>query len=106
MKKKTTSQSAFFNPRSLCGFLLCSLGLSLLILAITGLDGGFLKAAVANAPDAAPQNHIGVAPVTTLPLREIPPITPSLAPGHNHPEPIIPPGPTLGAGADIARQAT
>src|ERR1044071_6089499 len=104
MKKKTTSQSAFFNPRSLCGFVLCGLGLALLILAITGLADGSLKAAIANASDAAPQDHRGVTAVQTLPLRAIPPIAPSLAPGHNHPEPIIPPSPTLGAGIDTARQ--
>ncbi|HMG04800.1 MAG TPA: hypothetical protein VK581_05020, partial [Chthoniobacterales bacterium] len=107
MKKKTTSQSAFFNPRSLFGFALCCIGLTLAIFAL----GGFSVASEpanpsAPASAAAPQISIGVKPVLTGSLRDMPVIPPSMAPGHHNVEPVIPPGPTEGAGVDTARQTT
>jgi Dockerin type I domain len=44
MKKKSTSKSAFFNPRSLIGLVLCLLGLLLGLLAYTAYPGASLLA--------------------------------------------------------------
>jgi hypothetical protein len=44
MKKKSSSKSAFFNPRSLLGLVLCSLGLLLGLLAYTAYPGASLLA--------------------------------------------------------------
>jgi hypothetical protein len=44
MKKKSTSKSAFFNPRSLIGLVLCALGLLLGLLAYTAYPGASLLA--------------------------------------------------------------
>ncbi|MEO6970398.1 MAG: dockerin type I domain-containing protein [Chthoniobacterales bacterium] len=117
MKKKTSAQSAFFNPRALLGFALCLLGVVLAFFAFNSLTGSSVHAqgisqkgnsakanSVVSAP--APSDMKGVAAIQTLPLREIPPINPEKAPGHDHPEPMQPAGPTLGAGPDTARQTT
>ena len=44
MKKKSTSKSAFFNPRFFVGLALCSLGLLLALLAYTAYPGASLLA--------------------------------------------------------------
>src|SRR3984893_18683061 len=44
MKKKSASQSAFFNPRTLIGFGFCLLGLLLALLASTAYPGASLLA--------------------------------------------------------------
>src|SRR5437667_12167101 len=44
MKKKSTSKSAFFNPRFFVGLVLCSLGLLLALLAYTAYPGASLLA--------------------------------------------------------------
>src|SRR5882762_8875003 len=44
MKKKSTSKSAFFNPRFFVGLVLCSLGLLLGLLAYTAYPGASLLA--------------------------------------------------------------
>jgi hypothetical protein len=44
MKKKSTSKSAFFNPRALIGFGLCLIGLLLALLAYTAYPGASLLA--------------------------------------------------------------
>ena len=44
MKKKSASQSAFFNPRTLIGFGFCLLGLLLALLAYTAYPGASLMA--------------------------------------------------------------
>jgi len=48
MKKKSTSQSAFFNPRVLFGFVLCSLGL---LLALLGFSVYSTSSALAATPN-------------------------------------------------------
>ena len=53
MKKKSSSKSAFFNPRALIGFGLCLLGLLLGLLAYTAYPGASL---LAQKPDSA-QRH-------------------------------------------------
>ena len=107
MKKKPTSQSAFFNPRSLFGFALCCIGLALAIFALSGFTVAS-EPAPASAPvsAAAPQLTKGVTPVVTGSLRDMPVIPPSLAPGHHHVEPMTPAPPTEGAGVDTALQTT
>jgi hypothetical protein len=115
MKKKTTTRSAFFNPRALLGFALCLLGVALAFFAVNSLTGPSLQAqgvAVqpASVPDAinlsapAPNDMRRIAATRTLPLWAIPPIRPEMAPGHDHAEPVQPPSPTQGAGQDTARQ--
>src|SRR5437660_6174796 len=44
MKKKSSSKSAFFNPRALVGFGLCLIGLLLTLLAYTAYPGASLLA--------------------------------------------------------------
>src|ERR1700680_5036984 len=44
MKKKSSSKSAFFNPRALIGFGLCLIGLLLALLAYTAYPGASLLA--------------------------------------------------------------
>jgi len=115
MKKKTSTQSAFFNPRALLGFALCLLGLALAFFAINSLTGPSLQAQGVSAPagtvpDAinrsapAPNDMRPISATRTLPLWAIPPIRPEMAPGHDHAEPIQPPPPNQGAGQDTARQ--
>src|SRR4051812_1856657 len=105
MKKKSSNYSAFFNPRALFGLLLCFGGISLAFFARTSFgvasDPATEKAPV-TAP--APQISIGVKPVVTGALRDMTVIQPSMAPGHDHVEPVIPPPPAEGAGLDTARQ--
>src|SRR5437667_10849302 len=48
MKKKTASQSAFFNPRVVLGFVLCSLSA---LLALLGFSINPTSSALAAAPD-------------------------------------------------------
>src|SRR2546430_14663199 len=48
MKKKTASQSAFFNPRVVLGFVLCSLSV---LLALLGFSINPTSSALAAAPD-------------------------------------------------------
>ena len=48
MKKTTASQSAFFDPRVLLGFVLCSLGV---LLALLGLSLNSSSSALAAAPN-------------------------------------------------------
>jgi hypothetical protein len=107
MKKKTTSQSAFFNPRSLLGFALCCIGLAFAIFALTGFTVAS-EPAVGSAPvrPAAPQISKGVKPVITGSLRDIPMILPSMAPAHHNAEPVPPLEPTEDAGVDTALQTT
>ena len=115
MKKKNCPKSAFFNLRALCGFALCLVGLLLAFFALNTLTGSSVHAqgisqkasiagpaAVVSAP--APNDLRSIAPIRTRPLREIPPIRPEMAPGHDHAEPIKPQPPTQGAGPDTARQ--
>lgn len=107
MKKNHTPQSAFFNPRSVLGFALLLLGLILGIFAVTALTDHSLQAATKTSPSvSAPQILTAVKPVLTRPLRTMKVILPSMAPGHHHAEPVIPPGPTQGEGVDTARQTT
>ena len=108
MKKKTSSRSAFFNPRALLGFALCLLGVMLIIGALTvrslQAQGTSQKPSVANsaAPDYAgpPTDRRPVQAVRSRPLRDLKPIHPSMAPGHDHPEPIRPAPPTEFGGLD------
>ena len=48
MKKTTASQSAFFNPRIVLGFVLCSLAV---LLALLGFSVNSTSSALAAAPD-------------------------------------------------------
>ena len=109
MKKYSSDRSAFFNPRALLGFALCFLGVAVAVLALSGLTGRSVEAQSARATtvkfQAAPTNLKPVVAVSTRPLREQPLISPSLAPGKHHPEPMRPAAPTKGAGVDTARQA-
>src|SRR4051812_27950963 len=106
MKKKSASQSAFFNPRSLFGFSLCCLGLLLAIFAVTGFSVASEPAA-GNAPviiNQAPQLTKGVEAVLTGNLRDMPAILPSMAAGHRNVEPMTPQPPPDGPGVDTAIQ--
>ncbi|MGH8093617.1 MAG: hypothetical protein ACREIF_09120, partial [Chthoniobacterales bacterium] len=115
MKQKNSTQSAFFNPRALLGIALCFIGVAIAFLAFNNVAStsvqaqgvspraGTMKDQI-NPSAPAPRDLKGIAPVLTLPLREIPPINPDKAPGHDHAEPIQPPPPSLGGGIDTARQ--
>ena len=48
MNKTTASQSAFFNPRIVLGFVLCSLAV---LLALLGFSANSTSSALAAAPD-------------------------------------------------------
>jgi hypothetical protein len=80
MKKKSASQSAFFNPRALIGFGLCLIGLLLGLLAYTAYPGASL---LAQKPSQQWQARWQVIPDShhdlSLPLREMAllPIPPS-----------------------------
>ena len=116
MKKKNSNQSAFLNPRALFGLALCLLGVALAFFAFNGATSSSVQAQGVSKSNAgkddrnisapAPHDLRPVSSVRTLPLREIPPIRPEMAPGHDHAEPMQPPAPTLGAGPDTARQTT
>ncbi len=105
MKKKTSPESAFFNPRALLGLVLCLLGVTLAIFAFSALTGRSVEAqgtsqngSAANsaATDYAgpPTDRRHVKPIRSRPLRDMKAIHPSKAPGHDHPEPIRPRPPT------------
>src|SRR5947207_15225325 len=108
MKRKTSPKSAFFNSRALLGFALCLLGVLLIIGAFTvrslQAQGASQKPSVANsaAPDYAgpPTDLRPVQAVRSRPLRDLKPVHPSMAPGHDHPEPIRPAPPTENGGLD------
>jgi Dockerin type I domain len=115
MKKKATTQSAFFNPRALLGFALCLLGVTFALVALSGLTSRSVSAQAAgqkrgvSAPPeefdrTAPQDLRGVVAVLTPPLREQKVIQPSKAPGHDHPEPMTPPLPADSGVPDAALQ--
>ena len=76
--------------------------------AISKTPGDAIQRSTQRGPiDAAPVNDFaGVVPIKIKPLRELPMIPPDLAPHREIPEPMIPAGPTLGAGVDTARQTT
>lgn len=112
MKKKNLAQSAFFNPRALLGFALFLFGVALAFFAFNSVTGTSAKAQGTSLnqtqkalPAALPLRDMRpVSAVRTRPLREIPPINPLEAPGHDHPEPMQPNPPTKGGGIDTARQ--
>lgn len=114
MKRKSVNQSAFFNPRALLGFALCLLGLVLAFFAYSGVtvhsvtaQGISSKNKAARVPVSAraPRDTRLVSAIrTTRPLREMAPIRPEKAPGHDHAEPMQPQPPTQGGGTDVARQ--
>jgi hypothetical protein len=54
MKKTSTSQSAFFNPRVLLGFVLCSLGLLLALLGFSVYSSSSVQAATPNQGHGQP----------------------------------------------------
>ena len=54
MKKTSTSQSAFFNPRVLLGFVLCSLGLVLALLGFSVYSSSSAQAATPNQGHGQP----------------------------------------------------
>src|SRR6266478_10024860 len=92
MKKKSSSKSAFFNPRFFIGLVLCSLGLLLALLAYTAYPGASL---LAQKPSTQWQPRWQVAPSlhndVSLPLRDMAslPVPPSRE--HEGPEnPMIP----------------
>ncbi|HWY51293.1 MAG TPA: dockerin type I domain-containing protein [Chthoniobacterales bacterium] len=124
-KKKSAPKSAFFNLRTVIGFVLV-LGAVFLALLASGLisrthtqRGTGASAALskvvgdpARAPiqpntiDATPHNDArGVEPVHTRPLRELPMIPPDLAPHREAPEPIKPPLPPDSPEKDTAHQS-
>src|SRR5438128_6364606 len=104
MHKKKSSKSAFFNRSVLFAFLLCSAG-AFLAFAAFGAGGQGSGAGVGTTAYAGPPKDLHpVHPVRSRPLREMPVIPPSLAPGHEHPEPIRPPPPTQAGGPDGIRQ--
>ncbi len=115
MKKKISRQSAYFRPRALVGLALCLLGMLFAFFAVNGITGNSAqaqrlsaKASSAKSNPAllapAPMQRNPVRAIRSRPLREIPMIRPSMAPGHDHPEPMKPALPKQGAGADTARQ--
>src|SRR5215213_6545949 len=111
MKKKTSSHSAFFNFRALFGFALCLLGLSLALFAVSGLTSRSLQAqGSSQKPAAVPAyagpevDHRPVQAVRSRPLRNVKPIHPSAAPGHDHPEPIRPTPPSQSGGPEAPLQ--
>jgi hypothetical protein len=73
MKKKSTSKSAFFNPRSLVGLVLCALGLLLGLLAYTAYPGASLLAQKPNQPAWQPHWQVVAASYhdVSLPLRDL-----------------------------------
>ena len=67
MKKKTTSKSAFFNPRVLLSFALCSAGVFLALLGSGAFSNVFAQAKSAardSAPAAVAQNISDDAPLS------------------------------------------
>ena len=56
MKRKSASQSAFFNPRALIGFAFCAIGVFLALLAFALYPGGnaFARQNQSSAPPSAP----------------------------------------------------
>ena len=111
MKKHNSRQSAFFNLRGLTGLALCLLGATLAFFAYNGLtgpsaqaQGGSSQPDKVNLSAPVPPNLGPITPIRTGPLREMAPIRPSTAPGHDHPEPMQPRAPTQGGGPDTARQ--
>ena len=81
MKKKSSSKSAFFNPRSLVGLVLCLLGLLLGLLAYTAYPGASLLAQKPNQPAWQPHWQVGTDSYHDVspPLRDLAllPIAPS-----------------------------
>src|SRR2546421_7051839 len=101
MKKQTSNRSAFFNPRALLGFALCFLGLTLAIcaLSVRSLQAQGTRANSPVPAYAGPPNDLRpVNAVRSHPLRDVKPIHPTMAPGHDHPEPIRPQPPTENGG--------
>src|SRR6266446_8267615 len=101
MKKKSTSKSAFFNPRSLVGLVLCSLGLLLALLAYTAYPGASLLAQKPSQQmteqlrwQVIPSYHNDV----SLPLREMALLP--LPPAREHEGPENPRIPFNHAGTD------
>jgi hypothetical protein len=101
MNKKTPSQHAFFNPRALVAFALCLIGALLAFFAFNAATSRTAKAQGSQQPtaasglaaDASAKSAADLAPVLPVesrPLRDIVPIHPLAAPGHDHPEPIRP----------------
>src|SRR3982751_5182706 len=95
MKKISSNKSAFFNLRALLAFAFSFLGIALAIFA-QGLSNN------GSAPGYAgpPNDHRPVNAIRSRPLREIHPIHPAMAPGHDHPEPIRPTPPSQSRGPD------
>ncbi|MEP6808746.1 MAG: carboxypeptidase regulatory-like domain-containing protein [Chthoniobacterales bacterium] len=116
MKKKSSPQSAFFNPRVLLGLALCFVGVICASLALTGLSGSSLLAqgvSPKSLPAVVDPNPSAPAPTDLRPVRVVhsralrlqPVIQPEMAPGHDHAEPMQPEPPTEGAGPDTVRQS-
>src|SRR3954453_13930343 len=101
MKKISSNTSAFFSLRALLAFALSFLGIALAILA-QGLSNN------GNAPAYAgpPNDHRPVNAIRSRPLREMHPIHPAMAPGHDHPEPIRPTPPSQSGGPDGVAQTS
>src|SRR5450759_3838987 len=77
MKKKSASQSAFFNPRTLIGFGFCLLGLLLALLAYTAYPGASLMAQKPSQTIGPPDVVQMVGPVAqNQDLRSLPYIAP------------------------------
>src|SRR3954454_10966348 len=95
MKKISSNKSAFFNLRALLAFALSFLGIALARFA-QGLSNNGSAPAYAGPPN----DHRPVKAVRSRALREMHPIHPSMAPGHDHPEPIRPTPPSQSGGPD------
>ena len=64
MKKKSTSRSAFFNPRFLISFAFCAIGAVIALIAFAAYPGGN---AFARQEKAAPPASVATEPAARLP---------------------------------------
>ena len=71
MKKKSSSKSAFFNPRALIGFGLCLIGLLLALLAYTAYPGA---SALAQSGPASPMSATANSPSRPDVVRMVGPV--------------------------------
>src|SRR5215212_3713338 len=106
MNKKSRKNSAFFNLRALVAFAFCAVGLALGLFALSSVTGPSAEAQAAPAYSGPTVDHRPVKAVRSRPLREVKAIHPSMAPRHDHPEPIRPTPPSQSGGSEGPVQTT
>ena len=75
MKTKSASESAFFNPRILLGFVLCSIAILLALVGLGLFSGGSLSAQAPNANQQSSGHTVGASYKNDIspPVRNMPP---------------------------------